>query len=119
MAVVLVIDDDPVSRALVRRSLETDGHRVLDADNGASGLDKAFKRNPDLIIVDVSMPLIPGIEVIGFVRREEKLRSTPIIVLSAASNQEIVVKCMEAGANGYMVKPFAPDVLREKVLGML
>lgn len=100
---VVVIDADKAIRRFVRTSLETDGMSVFEAQTGAEGLAQAATRLADLVIVDLSLPDMDGIEVIRALRGWSAM---PVIVLSARSREEDKVAALDAGADDYLTKPF-------------
>lgn len=107
---VLIVDDDPAIRSSLRRGLKLEGFAVECADGGRSALLSVAKSQPDLIVLDVSMPDVDGIQVARSLRDEGN--DVPICILSARDEVSDRVKGLEAGADDYLVKPFA---LRELV----
>jgi two-component system KDP operon response regulator KdpE len=100
---VLLIDDEPPIRRLLRTALGAHGYRLLESATGEDGLQQAATRLPDLIIVDLGLPDIDGVEVI---RRLREWSATPIIVLSARGQERDKIEALEAGADDYVSKPF-------------
>ena len=100
---VLLIDDEPPIRRLLRAALGAHGYRLLESATGEDGLQQAATRLPDLIIVDLGLPDIDGVEVI---RRLREWSATPIIVLSARGQERDKIEALEAGADDYVSKPF-------------
>lgn len=100
---VLLIDDEPQIRRLLRICLEADGYRVIDAANGAEGLKAAAGHHPDLLVLDLGLPDLDGIEV---VRRLREWSTTPVLILSARDGAEEKVAALDAGADDYVTKPF-------------
>ena len=111
--VLVVEDNDDVCRTIQRGLLE-DCH-VVTASNGAEGLKKAQEVHPDLIITDIMMPVMDGYQMIREIRKEERLKNLPIIVLTAKTGQEGLAAGFESGANDYLTKPFSPLELRLRV----
>ncbi len=101
---ILVIDDDPDLRLMLKAQLERRKHRVVVASSGRDGLQKAYQARPDLVILDIMMPGMDGWEVC---RRLRELSSVPIIMLTARNMKGDVVKGLESGADDYLVKPFS------------
>jgi two-component system KDP operon response regulator KdpE len=101
--VVLVIEDDPAMRRFLRNSLEPAGYRVVDAATGAEGLALASQVVPDIVLLDLGLPDVDGITVIGRLRA---WTPTPIIVLSARELERHKVEALDAGADDYLTKPF-------------
>lgn len=118
---ILLIDDDPDIRASVRISLKMEGHEVIEAPNGESGVRLAKSENPDIIVLDVEMP--PGIggpEVCRRLRKDPETEDIPIIFLTARVDLDAMEKTLEEEAQAYVLKPFPPiDLLNkiEEVLG--
>jgi len=102
--VVLVIEDEPPIRRFLRPSLASQGYRVVEAETGEDGLIQAATRQPDLVVLDLGLPDLDGIEVI---RRLREWATVPIIVLSARGGESDKVAALDAGADDYVAKPFA------------
>jgi two-component system response regulator MprA len=115
-ATVLVVDDDDRLLSSVRRVLAYEGYRVLTATNGPEGLQLARDESPDLIILDVMMPGLDGLEV---ARRVQAGGGVPVLMLSARDRIEDKVAGLEAGADDYLVKPFAVEELLARVKARL
>ena len=117
---VLVVDDSCTMRQMVRRALESDGHRVTEGDHGQSAL-RALSAGPvDLVITDVNMPVMDGLSLTRAIRKLDRYRFTPILILTTERTYEMKQQGRAAGATGWMVKPFNPDQLRQivhRVLG--
>ncbi|MFL9867387.1 response regulator [Paraburkholderia fungorum] len=109
---VVVIDADKAIRRFVRTSLEADGMSVFEAQTGAEGLAQAATRLADLVIVDLSLPDMDGIEVIRALRGWSAM---PVIVLSARSREEDKVAALDAGADDYLTKPFGLPELSARI----
>jgi DNA-binding response OmpR family regulator len=117
MRTILVIDDDENLRDTVVLMLEQDGFRALQASDGRAGLEKALIHKPDLILVDLRLPGMNGIEVCKQVRASRV--QTPIIVLSAAGEEMDKVLLLEIGADDYVVKPFGTRELLARIHAVL
>ncbi len=115
-ATVLLVDDDERVVASVRRVLAYEGYRVLTAGNGPDGLQIARDESPDLIILDVMLPGVDGLE---FARRLQAGGGVPVLMLSARDSTEDKVAGLEAGADDYLVKPFATQELLARVKARL
>ena len=113
---VLVIDDEPQIRRVVRNALSAHGVRVLEAENGAVGVDRAAAQQPSLVVLDLGLPDVPGIDVCREIRRWS---TVPIIVLSARYADEEKIALLDAGADDYLTKPFNPDELVARVRAQL
>jgi DNA-binding response OmpR family regulator len=105
---VLVIDDDFDARLVCRYALEGEGHEVLESSCGSEGLNVAVAHTPDLILLDVMMPHLDGIEVLRELRQLSETKNVPVIIVSAKITREDKLAGWEAGADEYMTKPFDP-----------
>jgi two-component system KDP operon response regulator KdpE len=113
---VLVIDDEPGIRRVVRNALRDDVSSVLEAPSGGDGLSIAAAERPDLIVLDLGLPDMDGIEVC---RRLRAWTSVPILVLSARDSEDEKTALLDAGADDYVTKPFGPAELRARVRAQL
>ncbi len=113
---VLVIDDEPQIRRVVRNALGDEKTRVIEAVSGAEGIDMAAAERPDLIILDLGLADIPGVDVCREIR---KWYDVPIIVLSARHADAEKVELLDAGADDYITKPFSTSELRARVRAQL
>jgi two-component system KDP operon response regulator KdpE len=109
---VLVIEDEPPIRRFLRPSLASQGYRVLEAASGEDGLLQAATRQPDLVVLDLGLPDLDGVEVI---RRLREWATFPIVVLSARGAEADKVAALDAGADDYVAKPFAVGELLARV----
>jgi two-component system chemotaxis response regulator CheY len=116
---VLVVDDSATMRQQTRTLLQTNGYTVVEAGNGAEGLEAAKGAAVGLVIVDVNMPVMNGIEMIGKLRKMDKYDKTPIFVLTTESSGNIVSQGKAAGATAWIVKPFNPQILLAAVKKVL
>ena len=116
MATVLLVDDDPKIRDLLRLYVEREGHRALFAADGESALDTALRNPPDLIVLDVMLPGLDGFEVS---RRIRDVSDVPILLLTARSGEGDKVIGLDMGADDYVVKPFSPRELMARVRALL
>ena len=113
---VLVVDDDPHIVELTRLYLERDGFRVLSAGDGATGLDMAKEEQPVLIVLDVMLPRLNGLDVCRALRRDS---AVPIIMLTARVEEEDRLTGLDLGADDYVTKPFSPRELSARVRAVL
>jgi adenylate cyclase len=118
-AYVLVVDDDPVNRALLARSLERDGHRHAEAEDGRQALEILRAEAFDVVLLDVLMPELDGYDVLAAIESDAALRHIPVIMISALGDLDSVVRCIEMGADDYLPKPFDPVLLRARLNGSL
>ena len=112
---VLITDDEPITRLLVKVLLERERYEVLEASNGREGVDIATRERPNLVLIDLNMPVMDGYEAIGRLRREFPQPVLPIIVLTANDGQSVERRVLELGADDYIIKPFEPPVLLSRV----
>ena len=112
---ILVVDDNASNRDLLSRRLQRQGHIVLQAEDGARALALVEKEAIDLILLDLMMPGISGYDVLMRLKREPRHCDIPTIIISALSEFDSVVRCIEAGADDYLAKPFNPTLLRARV----
>lgn len=116
---VLVVDDNVNSRQLLARQLTTHGHRVMTADSGRSALAMMKDSPPDLVLLDLMMPDLNGFEVLHAMKDQLELRNVPVIVTTGLHDQRGVVRCIEAGAQDYLLKPVNPTLLRARMRSCL
>jgi GAF domain-containing protein/response regulator RpfG family c-di-GMP phosphodiesterase len=116
---ILVVDDNPDLRAYVSDILRSNGYQVQTARNGAEGFGIAKDMAPSLIVSDLMMPLVSGLEMIRAIRSEEKLKGTPIILLTAKVDEETRIEGTEKGADAYLAKPFNHRELLAEVRNLL
>ncbi len=112
---VLVVDDAHENRALLRRRLQLMGHEVEVAESGEEALDLLTRTPVDVVLLDILMPGMDGLEVLGHIRRDPRSQHLPVIMLSALDNEQIVVRSVELGADDFVPKPFDPVFLRARV----
>jgi class 3 adenylate cyclase len=112
---ILIADDDRISRKLLRRLLEQDGHEVRAAANGAEALDLFGEEAPDVVLLDIVMPEIDGISVLERLKATPGAEHVPVIMISAVDETDSVVRCIEIGADDYLSKPFNPVILRARI----
>ena len=116
---LLVIDDDEFQCKLVAKALEAQNYQLVFAHSGADALGILRRVHPDLILLDVVMPVMDGIEVARRIRLINWLADIPIIMLTGKSEKDTVRECLKAGANDYIVKPFDRSTLLTKVAGAI
>lgn len=119
MKTVLVADDRPTGRELVRTILENTGYTVIEAGDGIEALKSARDAHPDLIILDLHMPGLDGFGVIEELRRDPQFASTPIVALTASAMQGDRERAMSVGFTGYITKPIRLNALRGEVERLL
>jgi len=116
---ILVVDDVEENVEIVRVRLEAQGYRIEAASNGREAIEKTFQLAPDLILLDIMMPEMDGIEVTRRIKSHERLRAIPIILLTAKSGTQDVVAGLDAGGDDYLTKPFEPTTLVARVRSLL
>ena len=112
---ILVVDDNASNRDLLARRLERQGHTVLQAEDGYRALVLVGEQALDLVLLDLMMPGISGYEVLTRLKADLRHRDLPVIMISALNELNSVVRCIEAGADDYLAKPFNPILLRARV----
>jgi len=120
MKTILAIDDSPSMRQMVAFTLQAHGYEVVEAVDGFDGLDKARARTASLVLTDQNMPGMDGLTLIRTLRGLPAYRAVPILMLTTESGEDMKARGREAGATGWMVKPFDPQKLIEvvaKVIG--
>jgi two-component system alkaline phosphatase synthesis response regulator PhoP len=116
---ILVVDDEDDLLELVRYTLVKDGHTVTCVCNGEEALKAARRQLPDLIVLDLMLPSIDGLEVCRRLKGDSKTRDVPIIMLTAKGEESDMITGLERGADDYMAKPFSPRVLAARVKSLL
>ena len=119
MPLIVVIDDDAGTRMLVTQVLKKEGHEVMEADDGAKGLELIREFRPDVVVSDIQMPQLDGFEVLDRVRNDDVLATTAVILLTSLQDRTHMRQGMTTGADDYLTKPFAPQELREAVNAQL
>jgi two-component system chemotaxis response regulator CheY len=113
---ILVVDDFATMRRIVRKALKQLGYNhVFEADDGTSALQVLKKEKIQFIIADWNMPQMPGIELLKTVRSTEEWKSLPFLMVTAEGQREYVLEAVKHKVSNYIVKPFTPEVLREKI----
>jgi class 3 adenylate cyclase len=112
---ILAVDDRPENRELVARYLQRSGHRVITADGGAQALEILAKQEIDVVLLDLLMPGMDGHEVLARIKAHEEWHATPVIVISGHQDMQGVIRCIEAGADDYLFKPFNPVLLQARI----
>jgi two-component system chemotaxis response regulator CheY len=108
---ILTIDDSRTMRDMLMLALSNAGYRVVQAVDGVHGLEVLGAESPDVIITDINMPRMDGFGVIENVRKDDRYRATPILVLTTESDSTKKERARAAGATGWIVKPFNPEKL--------
>ena len=119
MAKILIAEDERDIRDLVAFTLRFAGHEVFAAANGEEAVELAPKVHPDLVLMDVRMPRMTGYEACRALKADPVLKHIPVIFLSAKGQESEIQQGMDAGAEEYLLKPFAPDQLTDRVKDIL
>ena len=115
---VLTVDDSKTIRMIVKKAFRPFDCELCEAENGVEGLAAASRERPDLIILDITMPIMNGIEMLEKLKNEASLKDIPVIMLTAESGQDNVMRIVKMGVRDYMVKPFKGEQLIERVRGI-
>ncbi len=118
-ATILVIEDDPDIVEVIRYALEREGFTVLTASAGERGLQEAQRRRPELILLDLMLPGIDGLEVCRRLRERSETQAIPIVILTAKGEEADIVVGLEMGADDYLPKPFSPRELVARIRAVL
>ncbi|MEU5090189.1 response regulator transcription factor [Streptomyces sp. NPDC021356] len=118
-AEVVIAEDDADQAELIRRYLEHEGHVVALVHDGRSALDLLRSRRPDLLVLDVMMPRIDGLDVCRILRAEPRLADLPVLMLTARSSEDDLLLGLDLGADDYMTKPFSPRELMARIRSLL
>ncbi len=117
---ILVIEDDKFLRELIVRKLSDDGFATAEAMDGEEGIKKVKEEKPNLILLDLILPSIDGFEVLSQIKKDENLKSIPVIILSNLGQKEEVEKGLKMGAVDYLIKAhFTPGEIIEKIKNIL
>ena len=112
---ILVVEDQEDNRAIMRKRLTSAGYEVIEAITGAEGVELAKRHVPDLILMDIQLPVLDGYEATRRIKRDRELWMIPIIAVTSYALGGDEVKAMEAGCDDYISKPFSPRILLAKV----
>jgi class 3 adenylate cyclase len=116
---LLAVDDDDMNREMLVRRLQKIGYDVSEATNGREALHKLKEANYDLVLLDILMPDLDGFQTLEFMKADPRLRHIPVIMLTALDDVDSNVRCIEAGAEDYVPKPFNPVILRARITASL
>lgn len=116
---ILIVDDEQDLLDLIEYNLRKAGYEVLTADNGSDGIRLARKHIPDLILLDIMMPNMSGIEVCEILRQDEKLRSAPIVFLTARNDEKTEIRGLDSGADDFLTKPISTTKMVSRINAVL
>jgi len=111
MISILIVEDNDMNREMIKRRLEFHGFQTLMANNGQEGIDKAIESQPDLILMDMSLPIVDGWKATAEIKLNDKTKNIPVIGLSAYAGKDDIQKGLNAGCDAYEVKPIDFDHL--------
>jgi two-component system chemotaxis response regulator CheY len=112
---VLLVDDSSTARKIVRIYLKEKGFHIIEAENGLEALEKMAYSDVDMIITDLNMPMMNGMELISYVKRDIKSKDIPIIIITTEKEEDEKEKSIESGALAYIKKPFKKNVLLQEL----
>ncbi|RKY52162.1 MAG: two-component system response regulator [Candidatus Neomarinimicrobiota bacterium] len=117
---VLFVDDSPTMRRIIMNSLKKIGFtNILDAENGLDALEKMEKQDFDLVLTDWNMPEMNGEQFVKKLRSNEKYETLPILMITTRGMKDDVITAVKLGINGYIVKPFTPEILKGKITDVM
>lgn len=116
---ILVVDDSAPNRSLLARRLQRQGYAAEEARSGLEALDRIAAENYDLVLLDLMMPIMDGFEVLARMKQDRRMRTVPVVMISALDQIDSVVRAIEMGAEDYLLKPFDPVLLRARIGALL
>lgn len=116
---ILVVEDEPEFRLALRTRLEANGYEVIEAEDGAVGLDLARNQNPNLIMLDIMLPKMDGYKVARLLKFDEKYRKIPIVMLTARSQKNDRETGLTVGGDAYLTKPYKPQEMLDTIAKLL
>jgi len=117
--VILIVEDEEDLRDIIIYNLERDGYQTVGVESGEQGLEQAIALKPDLMILDIMLPGMNGMDVCRHIKQDAKTRAVPIIMVSAKGEEADIVSGLELGAEDYVTKPFSPRILLARVHSVL
>jgi len=114
-AKILIVDDEPFNVDVLLQELEELDYELITASDGKEALDKIKNQQPDLILLDLMMPVLDGFAVLSEIKMDNELRDIPVIIVSAASDSKSIVKGIKQGADDYVTKPINAEHLKSKL----
>lgn len=117
---ILIVDDSTMMRTIIRGAFESIGLRnIVESSDGVDALKKLIGQDFDLIITDRNMPGMDGVTLVETVRSHSRYANVPILMVTTESEKETVIRALQKGVDGYIVKPFTPEILWQKALPLL
>ncbi|MBI5463325.1 MAG: response regulator [Ignavibacteriales bacterium] len=117
--IILIAEDQQHIRNLIEYKLKNLGYEIVSVENGLEALETARKLKPKLILLDIMMPLMTGFEVLVELKKDDSTKSIPVLLVTAQSKENEVLKGLELGAEDYITKPFSPNELAARVKKVL
>ncbi len=115
MTTILVVEDDQDIRFLLSETVSDLGYDVLEAADGGTGLRRAIEQHPDVILLDVMMPVMDGFQVLAKLKEHAETHPMPVIMVSARGQEQDIMRAMRGGAWGFVIKPWNQDDLESKI----
>ena len=112
---ILIVDDNPVDLALIKKTVEKLGHRAVTAVNGSEGYEIARNQKLDLILSDCRMPEMDGVAMCRLLKDDETTKAIPIVFLTGVDSPKTVIDCFDLGINNYLCKPIRPKLLKAQI----
>ena len=119
MSHILIVDDSPTIRRMVRASLAPLGTEIIEAASGLEAIEQLALGPIQFMVLDLNMPDMHGLEVLGFIRANQKFQQLPVIVLTTRDDSDSRTAAMQAGATAYLTKPFTPQALLTAARGVI
>ena len=118
--VIITVDDSSTMRRIIKNTLTKIGFtNILEAEHGLEGLDVLAKNKVDLIITDWNMPEMDGLAFVKTLRSKDEFKEVPILMVTTEAAKEDILTALRSGVNNYVVKPFTPETLQEKIFKLL
>lgn len=115
---VLIVDDEQANRLILRAMLKKSGHEVFEACNGQEAIDLFEEHQPELVLMDVMMPVMDGYDATRVIKEKSSKHFTPVIFLTAITDEDALVKCVESGGDDFLTKPYNRTILQAKIAAM-
>jgi len=115
---ILIVDDEEIVRRVLRGLLKKEGYEVIEAEDGEAGVELAKKEDPDVILMDLTMPVMGGLQACRLLKKDEKTKNIPVLVVTTASD-ESKIEAVNAGIDDFVSKPFDAEEISIRVKSML
>lgn len=112
---ILIAEDDELMLKTLELRLKKDGHEVISANDGRDAISKITQNYPDLVISDIMMPYVSGLEIVAYIQENYQEKKIPVIILSGMGQEDIVLEAFQLGADDFITKPFSPSELSLRV----